>query len=368
MKKMFIWGAVALVMLGLAGCPGGGEDGPSSSPDGPKTDGTWTTGINDFEVQTGDNPGEIKYKFTATNPDADSYTLYYAPHVPPATDKASAIIAINKTEIVTPQSSFTALSFNFLPSAPYSMVVVAKKTGVGEAMSHVRHVTAKGNPTAAQLELTVSGITGATILAATLFDDTLLTTQPPQQPVPKAVGMNINGTFKFFEYNPNSPTYMGSAWTQTGQYHILLATTITGAGANYIYTGGGQNPVKYNFTSATATIAWSQFTLNSGGGGGPTDGSFALTVTGLPSDILMALVVNASTPIASAVFDNGVFTFYEPMSADMPLPNPNKPWNVPGSYTVILTGMEEDAPTYMGQVTFSGNSGTVNFNTFNKMP
>jgi len=225
-------------------------------PGDPTTPTGWTKGLTDFEVQTGDNAGEIKYKFSVTDPAAETYTLYYTPTT---INSATAIIFIGqKIDVPAPPGDNFIVLNKLIANTTYSLVVEAKKGNLDPAMSHVKQIKAKEN--LPQLELTVTAIpSGTTILAATLFDDTLLTTPQGQRPNPLAVGLNLSGTCKFAAYDPNSPTQMGGTWTQTGQYYIVLATNMNGNPPNYIYTAGGEQPVKYNFTQSTASISFNQF-------------------------------------------------------------------------------------------------------------
>jgi len=161
---------------------------------------------------------------------------------------------MGQEKTVNPGNDYQTLT-GLIANTTYSLVVVAKKDASDEAKSGVKVVKAKEN--LPQLVLTLTGIpTGTTIFAATLFDDTLLTSGP--NAVPLAVGVNLNGTCRFSVYDPNSITQMGGAWTQTGQYYIVLSSDMSGT-VTYIHTAGGQEPVKYNFTSSTASISFNQF-------------------------------------------------------------------------------------------------------------
>ncbi|MDR2576361.1 MAG: hypothetical protein LBC52_07975 [Treponema sp.] len=228
-----------------------------TTPGTPNTPSGWLKGLTDFEVATGDNAGEIKYKFSATDPEADSYTLYYTQgSLNSALTIINAATLINQVKTVTPGNDFQALT-GLIANTTYSLVVVAKKGANDDAKSGVKQIKAKEN--LPQLELTVTGIpTGTTIFAATLFDDTLLTLA--DNAVPLAVGLNLSGTCKFNKYDPNSLTQMGGAWTQTGPYYIVLSNDMKGT-VTYIHTAGSQQPIpaKYDFTQATASISFNQF-------------------------------------------------------------------------------------------------------------
>ena len=302
MKKCMLLGMAALVMFALAGCQG--EEVTGGEPDGPSTIGEWTTGINDFKVQTGDNPGEIKYMFNATNPAADEYTLYY---MKGAINSAALIIATGKQMAQTPgaaeaggfvsmniaPASFTALS-DLTVNASYSLVVEAKKGTKDDAKSGVKQVKAKeGAALPPQIKLTVNGIPAtAGIAGASLLDDNF-------QPV--AVSPNINGTFSFYAYAPTNNPPIGAAWRQTGTYYIALvdAMDATKVKATYTYIKG-----KYNFEQPTAALTWAEFKDQT---------QLALVISDIPASIgiIGASLLNDSfQPVAAGSNINGVFKFY----------------------------------------------------------
>ncbi|MDR0291081.1 MAG: hypothetical protein LBI06_09115, partial [Treponema sp.] len=74
MKKLLLWGMLAFASLAFIACP---PDGTDETPDGPRTPSGWAKGLTDFDIQTGGNPGEVKYSFTATDPAATTYNLHY---------------------------------------------------------------------------------------------------------------------------------------------------------------------------------------------------------------------------------------------------------------------------------------------------
>jgi hypothetical protein len=118
--------------------------------------------------------------------------------------------------------------------------------------------------------LTITGVPAnisTTIFAATLFED--LSAEPPNLPVPLAVGMNTNGTFSFYTYvapmTPGGTPAFGAEFTTLGNYYIVLATSITGAPPNYIYVEPVPQaptmsaPAKYNFQNPNSNLAWDKF-------------------------------------------------------------------------------------------------------------
>jgi len=169
------------------------------------------------------------------------------------------------------------------------------------------------NQSDSQLVLTVTGITGATIVAASLLDDSWN---------PVAAGTNVGGVFNFLDYPA-----MEDVFTTLGSYNIILATNITGAGDNYVYTAGGAAPATYTFNTTTATIAWDQFAKQ---GGEASDDQLQLTVTGIPTGttIAVATLMNGSTPVAFGMNDSGVFNF---MTTDQ-----TASFTTKGSYYIYL--------------------------------
>ena len=112
--------------------------------------------------------------------------------------------------------------------------------------------------TTSGLTLTVKDITeGVTIVAASLFSEFT----PPSSPTPVAFAPNMNGNFSFISVEAQR-----KAFTTTGDYYILLATSIDGTGTNYIYIGNGSPPPmppppKYTFANLTGSaIDFSEFT------------------------------------------------------------------------------------------------------------
>jgi len=195
------------------------------------------------------------------------------------------------------------------------------------------------------------------IFAATLFDDTFLTTKSPAQPVPLAAGMNFGGVFEFNAYDPSSPTQMGAPWTKTGQYYILLATSMDGSGKNYVYSTDGQSSAKYSFTTATASIAWDKFVLL--GGENPISAAqLQLTVTGIPSGKAISAAMlfddiddisEESVPKAYSIGTGGVFKFVAYDDSSFPSLT-GEAFTTAGQYYIILAAGgegDEDAEIYI---------------------
>jgi len=168
----------------------------------------------------------------------------------------------------------------------------------------------------------VSGITGATIVAATLLTDGTNGWQPV------AVGMNFSGNFKFLDYAD-----MDSEFTTPGQYYVLLATNITGSGDNYVYISG-TGPGKYSFTSAPVTLTWSQFVKQTAAPPPPPPTQLELTVTGITGTTIVAATLlvdgtNGWQPVAVGMNFSGNFKFLD--YADM-----DSEFTTPGQYYVLL--------------------------------
>jgi hypothetical protein len=242
MKKAFFLGGVALIMIALMGCDDkeiieiitGGDE-----PDAPTViSGNWDKILSDFEVQAGENPGEIQYKFSGiTNDTAVVYTLYY---IPQPINSALLIIAANQNVVVTPESTLKTLDFTFLAGLTYSMVIEARK-GTDLARSGVKQVKTKAGPS--QLQLTVTGTIPSGITIAKLLTDSTAT--------PLATGSNMSGTFRFFNAS-------NQIFKQTGEYLIYLENA--NGTTRYKYMGDGSSEIKFNFTdNPTPTIDIGKF-------------------------------------------------------------------------------------------------------------
>ena len=97
------------------------------------TAGVWTQEVTDLEVELGTNPGELTYSFSATNPVADTYTLYYID----VETTSIELLTDNGTAMnVTPTSAGTITGLKF--NTPYSVIVVAKKDNFKDAVSDIK--------------------------------------------------------------------------------------------------------------------------------------------------------------------------------------------------------------------------------------
>ena len=127
MKIKFI--LLIVLILAFSGCPDPVTDG-----------GKWIKGLDDLIVGQGSGYGELNYSFSATDPEAASYTLYY---IKGTIGYAPTIIA-NGTEInVQPAASGSPGIISGLEDeTSYSIVVVARK-GKMETISDVRQAETK---------------------------------------------------------------------------------------------------------------------------------------------------------------------------------------------------------------------------------
>jgi FKBP-type peptidyl-prolyl cis-trans isomerases 1 len=198
MKKAFILGLATVIMLALMGCPEVKDQILGNEPDQQFTSGSgWNRGLTDFNVITGDQAGEIKYKFSDTDPPSSTYTLYYAPE---GVNKFDAIIAIDKKVPVLPKTDYTTLPGEFTAGASYSMFVEAKRDGSNYARSDVKVVTAEKN----QLKLTVTNIPAAA--DGKIWGASLLSSSTSQTPT--AIGMqDSTKAFVFYQPSATDPTY-----------------------------------------------------------------------------------------------------------------------------------------------------------------
>jgi hypothetical protein len=332
MKKTYLWGALALVMVTLLGCPPGDDSTPDPiSADGPVTPMGWTKGLEDFVIQAGDNPGTVKYKFSATDPAASSYKLYY---VQGSKTKAKDIIDGSLYREVNPGSEFAEVSLSSANTL-YSFVVVAESTGKTNATSGVKTATTKAAPAVPPggKSLTVTGVQ-ADVSYAMLYKDI------DESPV--AGAYKEGSKFTFIEMDDEGKPIFTKAWNGTGEFYIILG----GEESQYVYTAGKtlsetQGPEKYNFTQTSSTIAWGQFKKwdyeVDPGSGDP----FVLIVTGLPADKYFgaSLLNDSYQPVAIGMFGNDGFAFYEPLSGQQ-LPDTDKPFKTPGSYNLALAEVD----------------------------
>jgi len=326
MKKFFFLGMVALIALALAGCPEPGEE-----PDGPSTKGTWDRILNDLDVQTGDNPGEIKYKFSSIDDSSTAvYKLYYFQG---SMNSADAIVLTNQAKNVSPCDEYTAL-YGFTPDKTYSVVVEAKKGTSDVARSAVKLVTAKeGTPKPDGLTLTVTGIpkTALVVKANLLDNDGKIVAVTP---IPA-----IGGVFTFAEYDPAANQITGDAFRTTGSYYINLmnATDSLSATPTYTYVSG-----KYAFTQPDAALTWDAFKPKA---------QLALVVTGIPADtkILAATLFDSepapsSIPKAAGINFNGAFKFNKFISYTQM----GDVFTASGQYYIVLaTAINGDPPNYI---------------------
>lgn len=296
MKKLLFGIAATLLVVALAGCPtdDNGKKDDSTPQDGPSTPSEWTKGITDFGVVQGDEPGEIKYSFSATDPSAGvTYTLYWAKGT-----KSTA------TEIMT------AADGDDMPVSPgnnqvwdegtagqtYSFVVVAEKTDFGDAKSAVKTATAKPNPPppTGGKTITISGSTGGvTVYGVLLFsniEDMMAENDPD------VYGYSVTNTSPYAFIDPNTFT----AWNGSGHYYIVLECDDDDY---YVYTNGAEldfeemtGPVTYNFTQASTSIGFDKFKYAwSGDGHGSIPlttftGLKKITVNNIPSDVTFIMI------------------------------------------------------------------------------
>jgi hypothetical protein len=307
--------------------------------------------LTDFQVQPGDNPGEIKYKFTATDPAADSYTLYYSTS---GINKAAFIIATKKTIPVTPQNDFTALSFTFSPGVSYSMVVEAIKGENDYARSAViPEVTAKDSP---QLKLIVTKIQNAEL--GKIWGASLLAPSDPSTPV--AIGMQDNNDSNkaFVFYYPNaagtSPDFTKPFKTPGTYLPAIAQADIATQKPEVIYMYN-KNPITYTTSNTSITVDWDDFSESA-----PSVNSTVITITNIPATVTVtALAVrDGITPKATAMVNNGTFALYEPTL--LGAPDNSKPWKASGSYSILLLNGITPVASYFKVV----GGGTTTLYTF----
>jgi len=325
MKKRMLLGLAALVMFALIGmsCDEGVKNIIiGEKPDEPITSGSWTKGLNDFDVQTGDNPGEIKYKFTATDPAADSYTLYIGPG---GLNKGDAIILLNNKKSVIPQSNFTTLD-GFTAGTSFSVIIEAKKDGTTDyARSGVKQVTAKENPS--QFKLTVNNIPNAA--TGKTWGASLLA--PGDSSTPVAIGMQ-DSSKAFVFYHPNATaTYpdFTKPFTTSGTYALAIASAdLATQQPEEIYTYKGTITYSTNITSIP--VNWSDFSKM---GGEPSVNSTVITIDNKPANVNLLVVLDGITQKAIGTNTGNAFALFEPGLLG---PDTSKPWKGSGNYSIML--------------------------------
>jgi len=369
MKKITMTLSIAAVfaMFCLMGCPTENDEGPKQ--DGPKLPEDWT-GL-DLVVVTGTNPGEIEYGFTATDPDAASYTVWC---IMGSKNKAEEIEGVFGARSIPHTTAVQNQPIsNLLPGSLYSIVVVAVKDGK-KGYSAVRSARAKVLPQSTGYTLTVTGFPAATggIYGAIL-------TEPAAPDTPVAAAMGNSGKFEFYHYAEGSvPIDFNRPFVTPGIYVLAIVyTTITdpvNPEAIYMYTQNN-GTVTYSDSNKDLTFAWSDF----------SDIAFVLTVSGaIPADILGAAVMDnlseTRTVLAVAVKKGGTFKFYKPDFTVPAVPIPSKiPWEGDGSYPLVLStatqrylytaGKELSDPTALAtKFDFTGSNGTASWSDFKQLP
>ncbi|MDR3019385.1 MAG: hypothetical protein LBU66_00605 [Treponema sp.] len=131
MKKTSILAVIALVLaFFMTGC----EDGsPKDNSSGPTK---WTKGLDDLAVDAANDYGVLEYTFSATDPKAASYTLYYIEG--DEADRAK-IIADGQNKTVQPAAAASPGTITGLDNGKtYSIVVVAKYGKLADTYSEVQ--------------------------------------------------------------------------------------------------------------------------------------------------------------------------------------------------------------------------------------
>jgi uncharacterized protein (DUF2141 family) len=335
MKKAILWGVVALTMFAFMGC--GGDDDPTTDPvqDGPKIFGTWIKGLNNFVIQTGDNPGEVKYSFTATNPEADSYTLYYVAGTKNTYTEIRYAITGGGSEPVQPG---TDQVLDLIPGRTYSFVILATK-GSDTATSAVKTVTAKALPVVTGgKKLVVSGIPSTAVI-----DFVFIEKASDKGTDVVAFGYNSNGTFVLVEVDEDDGPNYESAWNGDGDFYITLANE---QGGEWYYVGAsGTEPVAKTIAAEdmTITIPFNQFYK-------PVVDPLKLTITGIPNPapflgaVLLEGGLSMENAVAIGLNIGGTVTFAEFVPGTW---FGSELYGALGSYYIILpTAMSETAPVY----------------------
>ena len=339
MKKMFIGGAVALIMLGLMGCEEAKDAIIGDKPDVPVMSPGFTKGLTNFDVQTGDQAGEIKYKFSATDPASDSYTLYY---MKGTINKAATIIAsgkqFNENEpkvggytIVTAGGP-TSLS-DFTPGEVYSVVVEALNGDDYARSAVIPSVKAKSD----QFELFVNNLDKAA--DGKIWGASLLSSSDSQTPI--AIGIQINKAFVF--YHPkegNPPIDIEKPFTTPGTYALAIAlTNSTTYQPEKIYMSNEN--ITYSASITSITVNWEDFTEMGGGPTEPVETSTVITINNKPSNAGILAVMDGGTQIALGMnLQSNIFTLYEPgaMGPGTTL------WKGTGNYSILLINIATQAP------------------------
>ena len=129
-KNLVLCIFLIIVAFGFAGCKEPSELLPEFELD------AWVVGIKNITLTSG-GMGEFSYKFDATVPAAETYTLYYKEGV---TNDPSAIITGGKSvEVNRLQRAGLIKGLN--NGTSYSAVVVAKYSGLADSISDAKHVS-----------------------------------------------------------------------------------------------------------------------------------------------------------------------------------------------------------------------------------
>lgn len=261
MKKTLYKGALLCMALCAAlifmGCPADDEGE------------VWAKEITDLVVSAGTRYGEINYRFTATEPAADSYELYY---IKGAKSEADEITAGPK---ITPQ--FSGAISGLEAGETYSVVVIAQKSGFEDAISEVKQAKAMESFT-----LTITGVPSP-LEEGKIIGASLMNILAPTVPVAIGIDMLMSGTFTFYQMAPPDsplPVDLTKPFNKAGTYLLALVEADLADYQEladltdyqkitvYIYTGGAQLPKPVTFPTADS-LAWADFVKQSLGQQGP---------------------------------------------------------------------------------------------------
>jgi len=329
MKKAYLLGGVALIMLTLMGCPGETDDSLPKQ-DGAKLPTGWA-GL-DLLVLTGANPSEITYTFTPTIPPAASYKVWYI-----AGRKTSADEIIDKPEAFSRDHTDAAITGTTIsvpvPGAEYTFVVVAV-SGTQTGYSAVRSAKSKAAPqngftlTVTDLPPSTAGIYGASLM------------DPADPGTPIAIGTGSNGKFTFYHSKEGTfPIDLNRPFVTPGIYTLAVALTDISFNPLKIYTY--KETITYSTTSTSVTVFWRDFSEM---GGEQSSANSVITIANKPSNVNILAVMSDNNTVQVAIGMNltggNTFALYEPGTLG---PDTSKPWKGSGSYSILLLNMT--APT-----------------------
>jgi len=243
MKKALLWGAALCALFFMMGCPADDGGGKNNNGNGNQTPEGFTLTVTGIPSEAHIIGGSLLD--ASMNPAAAGLNMggsfVFVEYGTEGPDFSSVFLTPGDYFIVL-ANSMTGTGDNFFYTAGGQAPVLYTFPAT-DSLTWDDFKILGGSVEPDQLTLTVTGITGANIVGASLLD--------PQSQTPVAVAIiNAQGTFSFFEpnlTNPAMPIPTSEPFTTTGTYVLILAT-MPPTPTQYIYIGEGGT---YTFTTAT---------------------------------------------------------------------------------------------------------------------